>query len=94
MASSQHLQLEMNPFTKKPYSDKYFALRKEASQLPVAQKTAQIIATVNETNVVVIVGETGSGKTTQVPQALAKPEGKKVALTQPHHIATERVSAY
>jgi len=40
----------------------------EASQLPIRQYAAEILAAVEQHDVVVVIGETGSGKTTQLSQ--------------------------
>lgn len=39
-------------------------------QLPVAMEEQQIMEAIYENDIVIICGETGSGKTTQVPQFL------------------------
>lgn len=44
--------------------------RSEAAALPVASRREEIVSLVREHPVVVVVGETGSGKTTQIPQYL------------------------
>ena len=38
------------------------------NELPVAQKRAEVIQAVRDNCVTLVVGETGSGKTTQIPQ--------------------------
>jgi pre-mRNA-splicing factor ATP-dependent RNA helicase DHX16 len=52
---------------------------------------------VEEYQVLIIVGETGSGKTTQLPQYLHEAgytkEGKKVGCTQPRRVAAMSVAA-
>lgn len=40
------------------------------SKLPIIGEEQIIMETINENDVVIVVGETGSGKTTQVPQFL------------------------
>ena len=87
----------MNPFTQKPYSANWHVLRKNACTLPVAQRLPQLLATIKLNSVVVVEGETGSGKTTQLPQAIVLDQellkgGKKLALTQPRRLAAQLVS--
>lgn len=49
-------------------SSAFRELRDKLKQLPISQHREQILNTINNNQVVVICGETGSGKTTQVPQ--------------------------
>ncbi len=85
--------VEINPFTTKAYSANYFVLRKTAQNLPVSQQIPRLLSTVKQHNIVVVVGETGSGKTTQLPKAILlddefRKSGKKIALTQNRRLAT------
>ncbi|KAL8922922.1 MAG: hypothetical protein Q9208_004884 [Pyrenodesmia sp. 3 TL-2023] len=87
----------MNPFTKKAYSANYFVLREKALTLPVSQRLPQLLSSIKQNTVVILTGETGSGKTTQVPKAmLLDPEliksGKKLALTQNRRLAAQLVA--
>ena len=87
----------INPLTKKPYSANWHVLRKNASALPVSQRLAQLLAAIKLNSIVIIEGETGSGKTTQLPQAIVLDNelskgGKKLALTQPRRLAAQLVS--
>ena len=65
------------------------------SELPVYAHKAEIIAAIQANPVVVICGETGSGKTTQIPKiCLEMGRGKRglVACTQPRRVATVTVA--
>jgi pre-mRNA-splicing factor ATP-dependent RNA helicase DHX15/PRP43 len=89
--------VEINPFTTKAYSANYFVLRKMAQNLPVSQQIPRLLSIIKQHNIVVVVGETGSGKTTQLPKALLLDEefrksGKKIALTQNRRLAAQLVS--
>lgn len=55
--------------------------------LPVAQYKERIIAAVRTEQVVLIAGDTGCGKSTQVPQYLCEAGYQRVACTQPRRIA-------
>ncbi|MCK3657537.1 ATP-dependent RNA helicase HrpA [Pasteurellaceae bacterium Pebbles2] len=67
-----------------------------AENLPVSQRKAEIQKLIAEHQVVVIAGETGSGKTTQLPKmCLELGLGKKglIGHTQPRRIAARSVAA-
>ncbi|XP_028412748.1 ATP-dependent RNA helicase DEAH12, chloroplastic-like [Dendronephthya gigantea] len=64
--------------------------RKFEASLPIYAKRTEILKRINCGQVVVLVGETGSGKSTQLAQYLAEEnlnERKKVVVTQPRKIA-------
>ncbi|CAB3361195.1 Hypothetical predicted protein [Cloeon dipterum] len=60
-------------------------------KLPILAEEQSIMETINENPVVVIAGETGSGKTTQVPQFLYEggyaSKGKMICVTEPRRVA-------
>ena len=65
--------------------------------LPVAQRRDEIMEAMRGHQVVIVVGETGSGKTTQLPKMayeLACEEGKKgrIGCTQPRRLAAATVA--
>ncbi|KAF7129015.1 hypothetical protein RHSIM_Rhsim10G0027500 [Rhododendron simsii] len=66
------------------------------ANLPILQFEEQIVETVERNPVVVIIGETGSGKSTQLSQILHKmgytESGRTIAVTQPRRVATVSVS--
>lgn len=61
-------------------------------QLPVREFLAGIGQTVQDCPVTIVVGETGSGKTTLVPAYLAFELGYRVAVTQPRRLAARNVA--
>ncbi|CRK93483.1 CLUMA_CG007019, isoform A [Clunio marinus] len=65
--------------------------------LPVYPFRDDLIAAIREHQVLIIEGETGSGKTTQIPQYLYEAgftkDGKKIGCTQPRRVAAMSVSA-
>ena len=64
--------------------------------LPVSQRRAEIIAALKTHPVLVLTGETGSGKTTQLPKMLLEAGyGRRglVALTQPRRLAAVAMAA-
>ena len=55
--------------------------------LPIFASKNNILNMVKNNRVIIVTGETGSGKTTQLPQYLFEAGYKKVACTQPRRIA-------
>ena len=72
-------------------------MAKNRESLPIYPYREDLISAVEDHQVVVIVGETGSGKTTQIPQYMweagfAKGD-QKIGCTQPRRVAAMSVSA-
>ncbi|RUS21172.1 P-loop containing nucleoside triphosphate hydrolase protein [Endogone sp. FLAS-F59071] len=68
------------------------ALRPFRRTLPIYSARDPIIKQIKSNPTVIIVGETGSGKTTQIPQyimeaGIASLQGKAIAVTQPRRVA-------
>lgn len=66
-------------------------------KLPVLDRKDEILQALNENQVIVVAGETGSGKTTQLPViCLEAGRGKngKIGCTQPRRIAAVSIAAY
>lgn len=65
--------------------------------LPVYALRKELLDAIAEYQVLIVVGETGSGKTTQLPQFLHEAgytkDGKKVGCTQPRRVAAMSVAA-
>jgi ATP-dependent helicase HrpA len=64
-------------------------------ELPISQRKDEILATIRDHQVVVIAGETGSGKTTQLPKMcleLDRGTTGRIGHTQPRRIAARTVA--
>jgi pre-mRNA-splicing factor ATP-dependent RNA helicase DHX15/PRP43 len=81
-----------NPWTGKPFSSLYYQLEEKRRALPVFQERERIVEIVKRNRVVVLQGETGSGKTTQVPRLLLEAGFQRIACTQPRRIAAVSVA--
>lgn len=66
--------------------------RRRDKNLPISSCEKQIVNELHKNDVLIIVGETASGKTTQIPQFIYNgnilAEGKSIAITQPRRVAT------
>ncbi|EDW89168.1 putative pre-mRNA-splicing factor ATP-dependent RNA helicase PRP1 [Drosophila teissieri] len=86
----------MNPLTNTPYSQRYQNLYKKRIALPVFEYQADFMRLLSQHQCIVLVGETGSGKTTQIPQwcvDFAVSKGRKgVSCTQPRRVAAMSVA--
>lgn len=71
-------------------------LAKERASLPVFASRGSLVDLMREHDTLVVVGETGSGKTTQIPQFLVEAKlawpGKGVAITQPRRVAATSIA--
>src|SRR6266568_2874066 len=65
------------------------------SELPVSQRKDEILAAIRDHQVVIIAGETGSGKTTQIPKIcleLGRGVDGQIGHTQPRRLAARTVA--
>lgn len=71
-------------------------VQRDRQSLPVFQYRNALLKTIRDNPVVILVGETGSGKTTQIPQYLNEVGyglRGKIACTQPRRVAAMSVAA-
>jgi pre-mRNA-splicing factor ATP-dependent RNA helicase DHX15/PRP43 len=61
---------KLNPLTNKPLSNKYFEILEKRKKLPVFVRLDELEDAVDKNQVIIVEGETGSGKTTQIPQVI------------------------
>ncbi|KAJ7632521.1 P-loop containing nucleoside triphosphate hydrolase protein [Roridomyces roridus] len=91
------LENDTNPFTKQPHSAQYKKILEARKKLPVYAQMDEFYKVFTDNQIIVMVGETGSGKTTQIPQFvvysdLPHTKGKLVACTQPRRVAAMSVA--
>ncbi|CAI5493356.1 unnamed protein product [Closterium sp. Naga37s-1] len=86
----------INPYNGRPYTQRYFDILEKRKTLPVWQQKQEFVDLLKKQQIIVLVGETGSGKTTQIPQfvveCLNATNKKQVACTQPRRVAAMSVS--
>ncbi|PVV03836.1 hypothetical protein BB560_001672 [Smittium megazygosporum] len=73
------------------------ALLHQRQSLPIYSARNEIIRKIRDNRTVIVVGETGSGKTTQIPQYLMEAGfvrgfGSGIAVTQPRRVAATSIS--
>lgn len=85
----QFLQIVVNylEFRQKERFTKLRRLRQAQAELPVAKYRDEIIAAVAVEQVVLVAGDTGCGKSTQIPQYLRQAGYEAICCTQPRRIA-------
>ncbi|KAF4507187.1 hypothetical protein G6O67_005852 [Ophiocordyceps sinensis] len=88
---------DSNPFTGNPHTQQYFRILETRRNLPVHKQRKEFLEKYHSTQILVFVGETGSGKTTQIPQyvvfdELPQQTGKLIACTQPRRVAAMSVA--
>ncbi|KAF2495810.1 P-loop containing nucleoside triphosphate hydrolase protein [Lophium mytilinum] len=86
-----------NPFTGSKFSQRYMGILQTRRDLPVHAQRDQFLDKYQKNQILVFVGETGSGKTTQIPQFVLYDDlphlnGKMVACTQPRRVAAMSVA--
>uniref|UniRef100_A0A0N4ZXF3 RNA helicase n=1 Tax=Parastrongyloides trichosuri TaxID=131310 RepID=A0A0N4ZXF3_PARTI len=95
------LESNRNPFTGNPFSSKYYEILAKRKELPVWVFKERFMELLSQNQFITLVGETGSGKTTQIPQWCAEYGRVKsaetgnrvqVACTQPRRVAAMSVA--
>ena len=91
--SAERRQLEQKLKEAEEHAASIDSVRKS---LPVYAYRDELIQAVNDHQILIIVGETGSGKTTQIPQFLYEAGysegGKQIGCTQPRRVAAMSVA--
>ncbi|VDN06380.1 unnamed protein product [Thelazia callipaeda] len=81
--------VNINPVVSNPFLS--LSIEQQRARLPIFKYRTHILYMLEKYRVLIIVGETGCGKSTQVPQYLMEAgwacDGRKVGVTQPRRIA-------
>ncbi|ELQ74801.1 RNA helicase, nucleoside-triphosphatase [Trachipleistophora hominis] len=67
-------------------------VKRMREKLPIVYQEDEIISLIREKSVVLIIGSTGCGKSTQVPQMLLENNFKGILMTQPRRISCVSIS--
>ena len=97
-ANKKENKTNINPWTGQIYSAQYEKILQSRLRLPVYQFKEKLLDAVSNNQIVVVEGETGSGKTTQIPQFLveagfADQGTSMVACTQPRRVAATSIAS-
>ncbi|KAK6027147.1 helicase protein [Ostertagia ostertagi] len=100
-SAAAETKAKINPFTRMPYSKKYWQIWEKRKNLPVWEYKEKFMEVLHNNQCMTLVGETGSGKTTQIPQWCVEyvrqraipGQRRLVACTQPRRVAAMSVAA-
>jgi pre-mRNA-splicing factor ATP-dependent RNA helicase DHX15/PRP43 len=104
MVKTNGNSLIINHWNGKPYSRRYYDILDKRKTLPVWHQKDDFLQVLKDNQTLILVGETGSGKTTQIPQFVLEavdletppPDHKRkkmmIACTQPRRVAAMSVS--
>lgn len=71
-------------------------MQKTKISLPIYKYKDELLSLIRDNQIIIMVGETGSGKTTQLPQYLHEigytRDNKKIGCTQPRRVAAMSVA--
>ncbi|KAJ4884583.1 putative pre-mRNA-splicing factor ATP-dependent RNA helicase [Raphanus sativus] len=95
--------MEMNKWNGKAYTRSYYEILEKRRSLPVYAQKQEFLQCLMSNQTVILVGETGSGKTTQIPQFVLEavhvddagknPRKWLVGCTQPRRVAAMSVAS-
>ena len=88
--------INLNPLTGNPYSDQYRELASKWKKYPVYEKADEIIQAIRDNQVVLVVTDTGSGKTVLLPKFMLHvlDYKGKIAISLPKQMVTESAAKF
>ena len=89
--NKEDISSNINKYTNKPYSSRYYDILKKRKILPAWESKKELFDLISKNQVLILKGETGSGKTTQIPQFLLE-KFCSIAVTQPRRVAAMSVA--
>ncbi|KAG2693264.1 hypothetical protein I3760_08G088800 [Carya illinoinensis] len=99
--SNNGISSGINRWTGRAYSQRYHEILEKRRSLPVWHQKEEFLQVLKANQTIILVGETGSGKTTQIPQFVLEavdietPDKRRkmmIACTQPRRVAAMSVS--
>lgn len=96
-SSPKKLKLNDNESNKAGYSGNKFkiSIQEQRTKLPVFSNKNNLLDLIKRHNTLIILGETGSGKTTQIPQYINSARlqnNGRIAITQPRRVAAVSIA--
>ena len=101
-AKQEALKKETPKFLAPPRSTVYVPVLRDPEiqaarlKLPILAEEQHVMEVINENNIIIVAGETGSGKTTQIPQFLYEAgyceNNKLIGVTEPRRVAAIAMS--
>ena len=99
------IEKDINPLTNQGYSEEYFTIKEKIDNLPASNKDIkkELFELIDDNDIIVIKGETGSGKSTAVPQYLlkeyllnkqSKDETRGIVVTQPRTLNAKNIASF
>jgi len=90
-SEEEEMEIELSPEEKERLE-----IKKNREGLPIYPHRGELLKAIRDNQIIIIDGETGSGKTTQIPQYLHEVEYTKlgkIGVTQPRRVAAMSVAA-
>ncbi|CCF73847.1 DHX15, PRP43, pre-mRNA-splicing factor ATP-dependent RNA helicase DHX15/PRP43 [Babesia microti strain RI] len=94
--NNSQIKSNVNPYNGLNYSQRYYKILEVRKTLPAWMERERFLELLARNNTLILIGETGSGKTTQIPQFALSASwlgNKSIAVTQPRRVAAISVAA-
>ena len=101
LAKKQKVEAMINPLTLQPYSERYYQLLGKRKKMPAWEARKEFLKLIKRNQIVVLAGETGSGKIALLVQFLLEAgyhmggcQNRGFACTQPRRVAAMSVARH